>query len=340
MTTWDYLARYEEYLKVRDKAQRTIDRYRQHIQQLLKQIDKDPTNITQKDLDDYKLYLKDRYDGNSLIPMASAVNHFFVMLGKPTLKMTAPTKSVKNVVPLTENEVQRMFEAAYSNPMDYAILTTLYYGQLRRDELLNLTVSDIDFERQKVRINHGKGDRSDEINMHPVALKAIQRYLQIRRKTKSDSLFISGEGRCLTRTPVSTRVKEYAAKAGIKKRVYPHLFRHTCISHMADNGATLPEIQRQSRHKDIKTLMVYIHPNEKKARDAYMRTVVGPAVVECAVKPVQAVEAAPAVTVDRELMLLDALCAGRISEETYKMGLETVKRSKTSEAPNIYVAGR
>jgi site-specific recombinase XerC len=342
LTAWDYLARYEEYLKVRDKAQRTIYRYREHVQKMLMWLDKDAMDITQVDLDRYKLYMKGRYDGNSLIPMASAINHFFKMTGKDELRISAPTKMVKNVVPLTEEEVRSIFAASYDDPMDYAIMTMLYYGQFRNNELRNLNVRDIDIERMKARINNGKGNKSDEINMHPTAIKAVQRWLQVRPKSKKagDALFISKEGTRLSKTPLDKRVKRYAVKAGVTKRVYPHLFRHTCISHMADNGATLPEIQRQSRHKDIKTLMVYIHPNEKKARDAYMRTVAGPAIMESdAAKSVQVADAVPVVSIDRELMLLDAVCAGRISEETYKMGLEMLKRSKTIDAPNIYATG-
>ena len=135
----------------------------------------------------------------------------------------------------------------------------------------------------------------------------------------------------MSRTPVYLRVKKYAVKAGIKKRVYPHLFRHSCISHMADGGATLPEIQRQSRHKDIKTLMAYIHPNEKKAKEAYLKTVFGGNRRNTDYQPQNNNEIAQnsqESVNDTIKELLKALTEGKISEETFKTTIAVLKRQK------------
>ena len=68
-------------------------------------------------------------------------------------------------------------------------------------------------------------------------------------------------------------VKKAGAKAGVTKKIYPHLFRASLITHMDKNGASMMEIKAQSRHKDIKTLEIYIRHSEEHIRNVYMNTV-------------------------------------------------------------------
>jgi len=90
---------------------------------------------------------------------------------------------VKNKDPLTVDEVKRMFEFSKADLMDHALIKILYYTQLGRKEVENLNLDDIDWERQKIRVNKGKGNRYDVINVHPDALEAIKQYLPERKKT-------------------------------------------------------------------------------------------------------------------------------------------------------------
>lgn len=324
---WDlHLDEYEKYLLSKDKSQKTIEKYRPSVEQMLEYIAKRPEEITQKDLDNYKIYLKQAYDQNSLSPFISGINHFFEMKDVP-IKLKAPPKQTKNVIPLAEKEIKRLFIASKRDMMGHAILTTLYYSMLRNSELCNLNISDIDFEKRKLRVNNGKGGKSAVINLHPTALEAIDRYIDKKRKTPndgSDALFVMESGNRLSRTPLDKIVKRFAIRAGITKRVYPHLFRHSCISHMSDNGATLPEIQRQSRHKNIETLMLYVHPNEQKAKEAYLKTVTTIDPVE---EPVQEVVKQVAQKENSETnkdiaqKLTDALCDGILDKESYLKAL-------------------
>lgn len=112
---------------------------------------------------------------------------------------------------------------------DHAILKILYYGQLRRSEVINLNVDDVDFQRQKLRINQGKGNQYDEVNIHPDALQSIANYLQVRDLPQlghEKALFLSREGRRIGRTDIPFTIKRYAQKAGINKRVYPICLEH------------------------------------------------------------------------------------------------------------------
>ena len=270
----DLLEGFKEFLICRDNSKNTIESYLRSTGQLLNHINKDVNGISQKDLNAYKIYLKERYSHNTLTPKIAAVNSFMEYLGK-NLKLSAPAKEVKNKNPLTINEVKRMFEVSKDDPEDYAILNVLYYGQLRRDEVLNLNLEDIDWEREKIRVNKGKGNRYDIINIHPAALQTIKNYLSHRiqpREEHEKALFINRYHTRIGRTAIHNSVKRTAAKAGIKKRTYPHLFRISSITHMAERGATMPEIQKQSRHRDLDTLQGYIQLADEHAKQVYMKT--------------------------------------------------------------------
>lgn len=152
----------------------------------------------------------------------------------------------------------------------------MYYGQLRRSELIALNLDDIDFQRQKIRINKGKGNQYCEINIHPDALKAVANYLRIRETPEIDhehALFLSKNRIRIGRTDLSNTIKRYAEKANINKRVYPHLFRTSSITHMHNAGASIPDIMAQSRHRSVDTLLKhYISPSEEHNREIYLKT--------------------------------------------------------------------
>jgi site-specific recombinase XerC len=172
-------------------------------------------------------------------------------LGKQ-MRIKPPRKRVKNKVPFTIEEIKQLFHISQDDLRDNALLKVFYYGQIRRSEVINLNVEDIDFQRQKIRVNHGKGNQYDEVNIHPDALQSIANYLRVRDVPKigyEKALFLSRGGRRISRGDINLTIKKYAQKIGLQKRAYPHLFRISSITHMAEKGLNLEEIRRQSRHK-------------------------------------------------------------------------------------------
>ena len=119
------------------------------------------------------------------------------------------------------------------NKRDHAIIKTFYYTQLRRNEIINLNIEDVDFQRYKIRINEWKGNQYAEINIHPVALKSVKRYLESRDILKDghrQALFLNYKGERLGYMSMGLIVKGAGAKAGITKNIYPHLFRASAKS--------------------------------------------------------------------------------------------------------------
>jgi len=271
-----HISEFENYLISNNSSKATVKSYTRTITQFLTFLNKYPDDIFEKDIEKYKLYsiqIK-QYDLNTLIPKYSAINAFMEFLKKP-IKLKPPKKRVKNKIPLTIEEIRQLFQASEEDFRDNAILKVLYYGQLRRSELVNLNVDDIDFERQKIRINQGKGNQSDEINIHPDALKSISNYLKVRELPitgHGNALFLSRERKRIGRTDIHTTIKKYAYCTGIKKRVYPHLFRISSITHMAEKGLNLEEIRMQSRHKRYDTLQSYVQMSNNHVKKVYMKS--------------------------------------------------------------------
>jgi integrase/recombinase XerD len=344
-----YHQRFEDYLKGEKRTEGTIDTYHRIMKKAFAYSEQQqiiPEQWMQEFLDKYKIELA-KLGVNSMITHIAAVNVFCKeILKNKELRLKPPRKVIKNTFPLTPDEVERMFLSAKNNSMDYALLVLLYYSQLRRLEITRLNLDDIDFEQGRIRVNNGKGQDYSIINLHPIALEAVQKYVLNHRfepKDGSNALFVSREYRRISKGILWERVKEYGVRAGITKRVYPHLFRHSSITHMAEAGAKLSQIQKQSRHRDIKTLMRYVHISEDNARDAYMKTMpilgqkhgysipkskigVEPLINE--LEPKQQLSASFENLDERKLNLVDMLVAGKISESTYNLAntqLETLR---------------
>jgi site-specific recombinase XerC len=262
-------------------------------------------------------------------------------LGKQ-LRIKPPRKRVKNKVPFTIEEIKQLFHISQDELRDNALLKVFYYGQLRRNEVINLNVEDIDFQRQKIRINHGKGNQYDEVNIHPDALQSIANYLRVRDVPKigfEKALFLSRKGRRISRGDINSTIKKYAQKIGLQKRVYPHLFRISSITHMAEKGLNLEEIRRQSRHKRYDTLQSYVQMSDQHVKEAYLKAMSLNTKPEKTRTEVALYSENPGSlnsSADIQLQLLQRLARGEISQEVYLHAITSLKSNLNSYDFNCY----
>jgi len=274
-----HIDKYKDYLLVNNISEGTRTLYSDGVRQFLIYLDKKPETITEDDIFDYIKYTKNKYEQNSLTAKYSGVNHYLKFIKKKDsdgniLKISVPSKVVKNKIPLSKEEIKQLFQASRFNPRDNALLKVLYYAQVRVNEVVNLQVDDIDFEKEKLRINNGKGGYYDTINLHPEALQSIKTYLEFRQpRDKGDkTLFLNKYDRVkLTKCGIHKIIKKYGNQIQLKKRIYPHLFRTSSITHMAEAGLNMAEIQKQSRHKKLETLQSYIQLSDKHVKSAYLK---------------------------------------------------------------------
>ena len=145
-----------------------------------------------------------------------------------------------------------------------AILETLYGSGLRVSELIKLNLSNLFFKESLIRVT-GKGNKQRLVPMGIIAKKYLNIYIEeVRTNQKiytefKDVLFLNRNGKGLTRQMIFTLIRALAIKAGIKKKISPHTFRHSFATHLLENEADLRSIQILMGHESITTTEMYTH---------------------------------------------------------------------------------
>ena len=165
---------------------------------------------------------------------------------------------------LSRDEVARLIDSAII-PFHRMILMTLYATGIRRAELAHLRVQDIDSERMAISIHEGKGGKDREVMLSPVLLKELRAHW-LRHKPK-EWLFPGGKWHTSS-APITTKVAwqacQHAAKrAGLEKRVYPHILRHCFASHLLKAGADLRVVQILLGHASLEETEIYLHISQQ-----------------------------------------------------------------------------
>lgn len=228
------------------------------------------------DLQDFLEHINELEMGSySQARIISGVKSFFrfllledVIKEDPTELLQAPRLRKALPEALTLEEVDAIIAAI---PLDKpeghrnrAMLEVLYSCGLRVSELTSLLVSNLYLDLGYLRVI-GKGDKERLVPIGEEAAKQINFYrqhqraqLKIKEKAK-DVLFLNRLGGPISRVMVFNIIKEAAAKANIKKNVYPHIFRHSFATHLVANGADLRAVQQMLGHSSITTTEIYLH---------------------------------------------------------------------------------
>jgi integrase/recombinase XerD len=190
----------------------------------------------------------------------------------PTELIEFPRLSRKLPNVLSNEEIELMLaqidlskEGGFRNKV---ILELLFACGLRVSELVNLEKGNIYFKEECILVT-GKGNKQRLVPISDNALNLIQLYLDTERNNADtkpkdrEILFLNRRGSCLTRVFIFTLVKELAAKAGIRKKVSPHTFRHSFATGLVTNGADLRAVQSMLGHESITTTEIYAHLDRK-----------------------------------------------------------------------------
>ena len=159
---------------------------------------------------------------------------------------------------------------------DRTILEVFYSTGIRKLELMNLTVADVQLEEELLRINGGKGAKDRVVPLTAVAASFLASYINaIRPKLlgnkTSRRLFLSQRGRPIARNTLGGIVEKYARLARIKKRVTCHLWRHSCATHLLQNKANLRHVQEILGHRSLATTERYLHLTITELKAAHVK---------------------------------------------------------------------
>lgn len=270
----EYKEIFKDYiLTERSLSKNSVEAYINDIEQLLNYA---KNRVIDADLiENYFIGLSQKHFlETSVSRKISSVRAFFLFLyeegyidNDPASNLSSPKIIRKLPDVLTQREVIKLLESCDISTKkgirDRAMFETVYGAGLRVSELINLKISDIDFDESLLRI-FGKGSKERIVPIGQYAIKYIKLYLNnVRRHLKyflySDIIFLNMNGKALSRMGFWKILKHYTQMSGIKKHVSPHTLRHSFATHLLEGGADLRSVQEMLGHSSIVTTEIYTH---------------------------------------------------------------------------------
>lgn len=222
----------------------------------------------------------------SLVRNLVAIRTFFRFLteeGKlnvnPVEELESPQLSRKLPEILSLKEVERLLEQPnLKTPLgirDRAMIEMLYATGMRVSELVHLPLNQINLEGGYVLL-YGKGSKERVVPIGKEAIQWVTLYLNtvrahLSRGRENPCLFVNRSGRGMSRQRFWKSIKAYGQKAAIRKRITPHLLRHSFASHLLERGADLRSVQMMLGHADISTTQIYTHVTSERLKRIHER---------------------------------------------------------------------
>jgi integrase/recombinase XerD len=245
------LVKLEKELRLRGFSKKTIMSYMRISEGFLRY--SESRGLNEEALRDYVLRKLVNKNPSSVAHTISILVFFFDKVLGQKIEIPRPKRNKTLPDILSVGEVKRMLEAT-GNIKHKMIIKLLYGCGFRVSEIINLKKDDLDFDEGLIHVRLAKG-KKDRFVTIPESLKAeLERYCGLEN---GEILFSSNRGGKLTTATIQANVKNSARKAGIKKRVYPHLLRHSFASHLLEQGTDLRIIQKLLGHSDVKTTQMY-----------------------------------------------------------------------------------
>jgi len=251
-----------EELQLRNSSEETIRSYISGVKRFAAHYRKSPEQMSAEDVREYLLYLRNqrKLSWSAIQVSRAALRFLYVRVLKQRWfddEILPPKRHPKLPTVLSAEEISRILDAT-RNLKHWTILATLYATGLRVSELRFLKAEDIDKERMVLHVRHGKGQVPRDLSLSPVLLERLRIYWRWRKP--KDWLFPSRQNHPNPISDKSLRVlcANAGRRAGIKKHVHPHVFRHSFATHLLDAGADLRTIQVLLGHADIRTTARYL----------------------------------------------------------------------------------
>ncbi|HLP74231.1 MAG TPA: site-specific tyrosine recombinase XerD [Bacteroidales bacterium] len=287
--TWKQSFRdFTNYLRLeKSLSENSIEAYLGDVQKLEsffidKKRDTSPVQVTYQDLRDFIVWFagsstNTRTQSRTL----SGIRAFFRFLliegeinENPSSLIESPKIGFKLPDVLSVEEIDNIVRSIdLSRPEGHrnkAIIETLYGCGLRVSEVVNLRLTDLHEEEHYIIVT-GKGSKQRLVPVGKTALKEINNYKKIRNLLPvihdENIIFLNRRGRKLTRAMIFHIIKELAERAGIKKNIHPHTFRHSFATHLVQAGADLRAVQEMLGHESILTTEIYTHIDRTFLRD-------------------------------------------------------------------------
>jgi integrase/recombinase XerD len=283
VTNQDWVDRFLQYLRIeKGVADNTIHSYKHDLAMYCEHLGSmQALNVQPADISRFLKFLYARkLKPRSATRAFAAVRglHKFLILERattenPTAHVDQPRwwKPLPNVLAL--EEIDRLLAAPDTSTgkglRDRAMLEVLYATGLRVSELIGLEVNGVNTDVGFVRCV-GKGSKERIVPLGESASAAVSAYVRARQVRKATNyLFLNNRGGRLSRMGFWKILRAYALRAGIKKRLTPHVLRHSFATHLLERGADLRAVQTMLGHSNISTTEIYTHVMRERLKEIY-----------------------------------------------------------------------
>jgi len=258
-------AKLKRNIELTGKSQSTLTNYGRCLATMALHFNCSPLDLDKEQVLDYLHYLKT----GSRTPSSSYFKHTvyglsfaYKVMGLAAKGISLPSLKFPKKLPvvLSQNEVKRLLRTP--GLLKHRLVLALLYGcGLRRFELCNVKIQDVDLDRKMLHIREGKGRKDRYVPLGNNLSRGIKTYLGAENpyvwlfngKTNT------GQLQQFTGAGVRWIVKEAGRKSGIKKKVTSHVLRHTYATHLLEMGLDIMTLKNLLGHEDIKTTLVYLH---------------------------------------------------------------------------------
>jgi integrase/recombinase XerD len=260
-----------EELQRRNYSKGTTRFYLRAVEDFARRFHRPPDRLGPQHIREYQaeLFQKRKLSPGTVTRYLSALRFFYVRTLHKAWSITEtpyPKRAFHLPTILSQEEVARLIDAALT-PFHRILLMTLYATGARNAELTHLKVSDIDSQRMVIHIQGGKGRVDRDVMLSPKLLEELRQHWR-RLRTKTSVWLFPGNRWHNGGQPIDTKVprdacQHAAQRAGIQKRVYPHILRHCFATHLLEAGTDLRTIQILLGHRDLKETAIYLHLSQR-----------------------------------------------------------------------------
>lgn len=286
----DLIEQFINYMRIeRGVSENTIEAYSRDLRGLADFLEKKEVSLKEIDINiltEYVSQLSKRLSKRSLARNISAIRTFFKFLTLEGIIKDNPSRflevpKISKTLPgiLNEHEIELLLNQPLINTpiglRDKAMIELLYATGVRVSELVNLRLSDLDLNIGYIKVM-GKGAKERFVPIGERAINILKEYIKkVRSKFDKERgspyLFLNNRGKPFSRQGFWKMLREYAKKAGIKKKITPHIIRHSFATHLLKNGADLRSVQMMLGHSDISTTQIYTHIDRSYLKEVYNR---------------------------------------------------------------------
>lgn len=260
---------YLEMLIQKGYSPNTIKTYLSYMKSFQEEFrERELGSITTQEINKYILNLIRTRDisGSQQNQRINAIKFYYEqVLGRKRMcyNVNRPKKKKRIPLVLSVEEVEQLLKNC-NNLKHKCILMALYSGGLRRSELINLKISDIDSQRMLIRIINSKGNKDRNTLLSEKLLKYLREYYRYYKP--KNWLFEGRDGGQYSATSIANIFKKALKKAKINRHATPHTLRHSFATHLLEQGIGLLYIKELMGHSSVKTTEIYIHVSSKQLR--------------------------------------------------------------------------